>query len=185
MKDLIGEDILLREFRQEDISGLRSWVNDDSARFLGAAYIKPQTWEQTEAYLASLLRGDAGGLNLVIADKTTRRYLGQISLMMIDQSARRAELAIVMAPDSAGKGYATQAIRVITRYAFEQLNLRRLYLQVHADNNRARHVYDKCGFAEEGRLREHIYRDGQYIDLIQMGLLRRDPEHLEFQTLDD
>lgn len=173
MPRLTGESVLLREFRQEDLSGIRSWVNDyDTVRYLGAGYIKPQTWEQTEEYLSSLLRGDAGGINLAVAERISRRYLGQVSLMMIDHAARRAELAIVMAPDSANKGYGSEAIRLIADFAFTQLNLRRIYLQVHADNERAIHVYQKCGFVEEGRLREHVFRDGRYIDVVQMGWIK-------------
>lgn len=173
MQRLNGEKVLLREFRQEDLSGIRSWVNDyDTVRYLGAGYTMPQTWEQTEDYLSSLLRGDAGGVNLAVAEKDSRRYLGQVSLMMIDHAAQRAELAIVMAPDSAGKGYGSEAIRLIVEFAFTQLNLRRIYLQVHADNERAIHVYQKCGFVEEGRLREHVFRDGRYIDVVQMGYMK-------------
>ena len=55
MQRLTGARVMLREFRQEDLSGIRSWVNDyDTVRFLGAGYAKPQSWEQTESYLMSL-----------------------------------------------------------------------------------------------------------------------------------
>ena len=114
MQRLTGTRVILREFRQEDLSGIRSWVNDyDTARFLGAAYVRPQSWEQTESYLMSLLNGEAGGVHLAIAEKETRRYLGQCGLMMIDHTARRAELAIVLAPDSAGRGYGREAIALM------------------------------------------------------------------------
>ena len=49
MADLRGERVILREFRQEDISGLRSWVNDrGTTRYMGPAFRAPQTWERTE-----------------------------------------------------------------------------------------------------------------------------------------
>ena len=177
MQRLTGERVMLREFRQEDLSGIRSWVNDyDTARYLGAAYQKPQSWEQTESYLMSLLNGEAGGVQLAIADKESRRYLGQCALTMIDNAARRAELAIVLAPDSANRGYGREAIDLLLRFAFLQLNLNRVYLQVHADNTRAIHVYEACGFVREGCLRAHFYRDGRYIDAVQMGILRAEWE---------
>ncbi len=177
MQRLTGARVILREFRQEDLSGIRSWVNDyDTARFLGAAYVRPQSWEQTESYLMSLLNGEAGGVHLAIAEKETRRYLGQCGLMMIDHTARRAELAIVLAPDSAGRGYGREAIALMLEYAFAQLNLNRVFLQVHADNARAIAAYEACGFQREGRLRAHFYRDGRYIDAVQMGILRSEWE---------
>ena len=65
-----------------------------------------------------------------------------------------------------------EAIGLMLEYAFMQLNLNRVFLQVHADNARAIHVYEKCGFRREGCLRAHFYRDGLYIDAVQMGILR-------------
>ena len=92
MGRITGERVTLREFRQEDISAIRSWVTDSATTSaLGGVYMRPQTWEQSERYLSSLLEGDAGGINLVIADKSTLRYMGQCSLMMVDQTARHAE----------------------------------------------------------------------------------------------
>lgn len=179
MGRLTGTRVLLREFRQEDISGLRSWVNDsETTRFLSGAFLKPQTWEQTETFLSGILRGDAGGVNFVIAEKDSLRYLGQCNLLMIDQTARHAELAIVIAPDSAGKGYGTEAIGLLLDFAFRQMNLNRVYLKVHADNARAVRCYEKCGFQLEGRLREMTYRDGRYGDVLEMGILRREFEAL-------
>ncbi len=177
MDRLTGEHVVLREFRQEDISGLRSWVNDAATtRYLSGAFTKPQTWEQSETFLSNILNGSAGGVNLVIADRESRRYLGQCNLFMIDQTARHAELAIILAPDSVGRGYGTEAVGLLLDFAFRQLNLNRVYLKVHADNARAIRCYEKCGFRLEGRLREQIYRDGRYEDVLEMGVLRREFE---------
>ena len=175
MDKLTGRRIVLREFRQEDISGIRSWVNDaDTTRFMGGTFMKPQTWEQTESYLSNILNGNAGGVNLVIADREKKRYLGQCALSLIDQTARHAELAIVLAPDSAGQGYGAAAIGLLLEFAFRQMNLNRVYLRVYAANERAVRCYEKCGFQVEGRLRDHVFRDGQYEDVLEMGVLRRE-----------
>jgi RimJ/RimL family protein N-acetyltransferase len=73
-----------------------------------------------------------------------------------------------------GKGYGTDAVRVILRYAFSELNLRRVSLAVFAYNERAVKAYQKAGFQEEGRLRRYIARDGQRHDYIVMGVLREE-----------
>jgi RimJ/RimL family protein N-acetyltransferase len=73
-----------------------------------------------------------------------------------------------------GKGYGTDAIRVILRYAFTELNLRRVTLCVFAYNPRAIRVYEKVGFKDEGRLRQYLARDGQRHDMIIMGMLREE-----------
>ncbi len=71
-----------------------------------------------------------------------------------------------------GKGYGTDAMRVLLRYAFTELNLHRLSLNVFSYNQRAIRSYEKAGFVVEGRQRQALRRDGQYHDLIFMGVLR-------------
>jgi len=79
-------------------------------------------------------------------------------------------------PDYRGKGYGSDAISVLMRYAFHELNLHRLTLGVFSYNTRAIRAYTKLGFVEEGRLREALFRDGKRHDILHMGLLRRDWE---------
>ena len=177
MDRLTGRRVVLREFRQEDISGIRSWVNDyDTVRCIGGAFKRPQTWEESESYLSNLLNGGAGGVNLVVADRESRRYLGQCSLTKVDQTARNAELSVVIAPDSAGRGYGREAVGLLLEYAFRQMNLNRVFLRVYAENERAVRCYRACGFREEGREREQVYFDGHYGDVLIMGILRREYE---------
>lgn len=71
-----------------------------------------------------------------------------------------------------GQGYGTDAMRVLIRYAFEELNLKRISLTVFEYNQRAINSYRKLGFQEEGRGRDQIRRDGRYWDMVFMGLLR-------------
>jgi RimJ/RimL family protein N-acetyltransferase len=75
-----------------------------------------------------------------------------------------------------GKGYGTDAVRVLLRYAFEELNLARVSLGVYDYNPRAVRVYEKVGFIHEGRLRQSVQRDGRQHDEIVMGVLRQDWE---------
>ena len=77
-----------------------------------------------------------------------------------------------------GKGYGTDAMRVILKYAFTELNLDRLSLNVFDYNPRARRSYEKAGFKEEGSCREFLLRDGRRYDLTFMGILRSEWEEL-------
>lgn len=169
----VGEKVVLREFRSEDLSGIREWVTDEQVtRFLSGTFLKPNTWEQTERFLRSILEGDTGGVNLVIAQKDSLKYMGHCNLMMIDNVARKAELAIVMPREHHSKGYGGEAIRLLLMFAFDQLNLNRVFLKVHQNNARAIALYERCGFVHEGRLRQEIYQDGRYGDVLVMGILR-------------
>jgi RimJ/RimL family protein N-acetyltransferase len=73
-----------------------------------------------------------------------------------------------------GKGYGTDAMRVILRYAFTELNLFRVTLGVHEYNPRAQRSYEKAGFRLEGRSRMDMFREGKRTDSLWMGILRED-----------
>lgn len=75
-----------------------------------------------------------------------------------------------------GKGYGTDAMRVILRYAFQELNLHRVTLDVFEYNPRAIRSYEKAGFKIEGRARQFLHREGRHWDLILMGILREEWE---------
>lgn len=177
MTRIRGEKVLLREYSWDDLRDMRKWAVDaEATRWLGPGFLRPQTFEQTESYLRSVLEGNAGGVNYAIADPETDRYLGQINLTKIDTQARRAELAIVLCPDARGKGFAREALALMLECAFDTWNMNRVYLSVDAENERAVRLYKACGFQTEGRLREDRFWGGAYHDTLQMGVLRRDWE---------
>jgi hypothetical protein len=71
------------------------------------------------------------------------------------------------------KGYGTEAMRLLLRHGFETLNLNRICLRVFETNPRAVRSYEKAGFMLEGRERQGMYKDGQYIDVLMMSILLR------------
>jgi len=73
-----------------------------------------------------------------------------------------------------GQGYGTEAMQLILRYAFSELNLQRVSLNVFSYNSRAIRSYEKVGFIHEGRARNVLQRDGQRYDLVFMGILREE-----------
>lgn len=175
MARMAGDNVMLREFRWEDLPDMRRWItNERVTRYLGARFVRPQTWEQTESMLRGLLTGDAGGENLVIADINTLNYLGQISLQGVDRFSQQGELAVIVVPEHWRKGIAREAIELMLGYAFHSLNLNRVWLKVFAEHTAAVKLYQKCGFKKEGVLREDAFLEGKYRDTVIMSVLRRE-----------
>jgi RimJ/RimL family protein N-acetyltransferase len=100
-------------------------------------------------------------------------------LFQFDAVAQSCALGITIGDKGYwGRGYGTDAIRLLLDYAFRLRNIRRIYLTVNSTNERAIGAYRRCGFVEEGRLRQHVWSAGQYIDLVNMGILRGEWETL-------
>jgi RimJ/RimL family protein N-acetyltransferase len=107
--------------------------------------------------------------------------LGDITLEVHNWGARDAFMGIGLGErGSWGKGYGTDAINLILRFAFTELNLRRVSLTVFEYNPRAIRCYEKAGFQHEGCVRGGVNREGQHWDELYMGLIRE--EWLETQT---
>jgi RimJ/RimL family protein N-acetyltransferase len=108
---------------------------------------------------------------------TDDRIIGNLDLNGIEWAAGNAWIGIgIGEPEFWGKGYGREAMQLIMRYGFEQLNLKRISLTVYEYNQRGYRLYLKLGFREEGRLRKWMQRSGERYDLIFMGILREEWE---------
>jgi RimJ/RimL family protein N-acetyltransferase len=178
MPRLRGTQIMLREYRRDDLPWMRQWVNDpDIVCHLSDIFLYPHPLESTEAYLDSILEGSSDSRGFVIADLKDEAYIGQVNIDAIDWKNRVGTVGIVIgSKEYFGLGYGTEAMKLLIKFAFHEMNLNRLQLDVYDFNERAIRSYLSCGFQQEGRLRERQYKNGRYVDVIQMGLLRSDWE---------
>ena len=173
MPRIEGSLIDLRELRHEDIPVIHSWVNDPLVMRYLSWGVFPQTRRETERYCEAQMSG-ADPLNraFVIALREGDACIGTTGCHNIEWRSRSAELGIVIGKrEYLGKGYGTEAVRLLLRFSFTELNLHRVFLKVFDFNERAIRCYSKCGFVEEGRLRDAFYRDGDYHDILVMGIL--------------
>lgn len=171
---LRGEKVLLRAMKQEDVQQQWEFANDVEYEVLGGGDPwEPQSLAQVQALYEARIH--AGETHFAI--EADGKYIGSCGLFHFDQTARTCELGIGIGDhDYWGRGYGRDALRVLLDYAFRLRNLHKVWLQVHAINERAVRAYRACGFVEEGRLRQHAWGNGQYADVVQMGILRGDWE---------
>ncbi|MBN1453524.1 MAG: GNAT family N-acetyltransferase, partial [Anaerolineales bacterium] len=103
------------------------------------------------------------------------RLLGDVTLSVINWGSREAFAGIgIGVREFWGKGFGTDAMRLILRYGFVELNLRRVSLNVFEFNQRALRSYEKAGFRVEGSQRQYIQREGRRWDIVFMGILREE-----------
>ncbi len=167
----IGESIYLRPLEREDAPRMAAWFNDYEVARTTSRY-RPFSVVEQERMIDQLL--DAKDDVVVgIVERTSDELVGVIGLHGVNDKNRRAMLGIAIGEKTHwGRGYATQASRLMVALAFDTLNLHRVWLDVFSDNTRAVRCYEKLGFKRDGVLREHVFRDGAYCDLLLMSILR-------------
>ena len=100
------------------------------------------------------------------------RPIGMINYNRVDTSSRSTEIDIVIgAPGCRDRGYGTDALRAFLAFLFDDVGLHRVWLATYDYNERARHVYEKIGFVQEGVMRQSDWVDGRWVDSVIYGIL--------------
>ena len=123
-------------------------VNDieNVARFIGDR-TEPLTEAQEIDYIKDKMDNNATMFSML--DKKTKEFIGNVEFF--NRVFDEAEWGIVITTKMQNKGYGTEALKRTVEYGFEELGLTRIYLGVYANNSRAIHVYEQCGFKEYDR----------------------------------
>ncbi len=178
MPHLYGNKIMLREYRKEDLDQITAWVNDmETTKYLSDIFTWPQTVKNSEDFLEMRISGGRREAGFVIADRETQDYLGQADLMDINWINRCGTVGIVIADKkNRGRGIGTEALTLLCDYAFTQLGLHRVQLDVYGGNKSAMACYERVGFVKEGVKRQARFCLGEYMDVILMSVLKEEWE---------
>ena len=181
---LVGERVVLRPFSPADIDAMGPVLADpDVLRLTASAHstaevaelsARPTLDARTRTWYAT--RADQPDrLDLALVDRASDACVGEAVINEWSPEDRSANLRILIGPAGRDRGLGTEAVRLLVDHAFAATDLERISLEVLASNPRARRVYARVGFVEEGRLRAASRFDGEPVDVIVMALLRTDP----------
>ena len=167
-----GQLVRLSSCRPEDAEALALWSEDaEYLRNVDTDFAVPRSAESFQHSGEKSSNGVEFHLRTLENDK----LIGFVALFGIEWNNQCGRLAIGIGdPNFRNKGYGTDALRVILRYAFCELNLHRVGLDVISYNLRAIRAYKKVGFSVEGTMREAVLRDGEKYDRIMMSILRNE-----------
>jgi len=108
-------------------------------------------------------------------DQEKWKLIGDLGLMDFDWRNRSVEVGIFIGEKQLwNQGYGSEAMALMLRPVFKTLNINRVMLRVYETNQRAIRAYEKVGFVHEGRLRQAEHRNGEYIDVLFMSVLRNE-----------
>lgn len=163
----------LRLLEERDLTFLRDLANDPGVR----ENVVGWDWPLSDAgQTAWFLRNSSdSSTKRFIIESDSGSSIGLTGFWNIDWRNRTAEVAIKLGGNSKvrGHGYGVSAIKAIMDFGFNDAEFNRLYASILATNQRSIATFvAKCGWVEEGRLRQHIWRKGEYVDLVQIGIMR-------------
>ena len=166
------QGLRIRVLERRDIENARLLHNDASVLFQLTDIRFISELEQ-EAWFESISKSKTSR-RYVIERAEDNEFVGLFRLDHIDYQNRNAMVGLDITPGMRGKGFSKIVYQWAFHYLFDQLGLHRLALETLASNTIAIALYRGLGFQEEGRLRQAIWRNGQYVDLLRFGLIQKD-----------
>lgn len=167
------ERLVLRLLDEQDEDDIIKWRNNKNAinNFFG---FKGLTITEHRLWYDKYSKDDTR-IEFIIGKKEDSKKIGTIGLSSIDYKNQKAEYGILIGEaQEYGKGFAREASIAVIGYAFSELNLRKIKLSSFLDNLSALNLYNRLGFKEEGILRQEIFKNGFFKDVLLMALLKED-----------
>lgn len=171
--NLIGEKVILRALEKEDIEFLREMLNDPEMESLVIGWSFPISKYEQEKWYEKTVH-DKQNLKFAIQTKEGE-LIGLATLGKVDWKNRRATHGIKLSKNAPkGKGYATDAVMAVMKYAFEELQLNRLDGSWFEHNIASQKLYTKCGWVIEGNIRQSVFKNNNYHNEVIVGILREE-----------
>jgi RimJ/RimL family protein N-acetyltransferase len=168
---LLGSRISLGPVVPADFPSMFCWANDAAAARLNLGY-RPVDFLTHQQWCESFGK-DPARVNFAIRKVGETAITGTIEIMNISPVHRTAEVGIRIGEEAdRGHGYGREALNLAVEFCWRHLNLNRVQLIVLSHNERALRAYRAAGFLQEGLLRQAVFVDGEWADLVVMGALR-------------
>jgi RimJ/RimL family protein N-acetyltransferase len=185
--ELVGDRVVVRPYAETDAAEL--WASIDESREHIAAWLPwVDSYQRPEDAIAHIRRFRARWLlreDLVagVFERDTPRLLGGSGLHRIDWSIRRFEIGYWLRESAVGRGYMTEAVQLLTRFAFDQLDANRVEIRMDTGNLRSRAIPERLEFVYEGCFRQGMRgMQGQPRDVDVFALIRDDYAGLDWRT---
>jgi len=169
---LEGAHVRLSPIRSADSDALFRWINDRELVVFNAGF-RPVHAGAHAAWMKRIVNSPDVAI-FAIRVKRGDRLVGVCQLHSISAVHRSGELQIrIGAAAARGRGYGTEAVKLLVEFAFRDLNLHRVWLRVFRSNVRALKTYAAAGFVREGVMRDAAFVDGRFEDVVVMRKLNR------------
>ncbi len=174
---IIGDRITLRRIEREDLPHVRRWLDDpELRRQIGAQ--APLSEVEAEEWFEKVSNDPARAWYVIVVDKDEvaggqdERVIGEAGLLRMDPAWRTTDMTVIVGePDARGKGYGTEAGRLLLDFAFQYMGFHRVAIGVVGFHEDALRFWERLGFRREGVQREGYLLDGEFHDFVMMSIL--------------
>lgn len=169
---LKGERIYLRAVEFEDSRIISAWLNDRETN-INLDIIYPLSKRYADSYVLS--SDEEGNKKMFVIDNQDHKPIGLVIIDKIKWEYRNCEIGIVIYDKShRSKGLGKDAMNTALNFIFNEMNMNLVYLNVLSENKIAINMYRKLGFEFEGELRDRVYKNGKYHNIIVMSKKREE-----------
>ena len=168
-----GERIYLRELGLSDVNGSYcDWMNDPEVNQYLESRFEEWTIDKLKDYIRKI-RANPDKIFLAIIAKDENRHIGNIKIGPINRIHKRAEIGLIIGEKSFwGKGFASEEIKLVVDYAFNELGLHKLTAGVYSNNVGSIKAFENVNFSIEGVRKKHCLCNGDYVDGVLLGIVR-------------
>ena len=170
----MNKRVFLRAFEPEDYRTSTAWRNDDESwsKLVGLKYFVSESYEKK--WVEDAIK-DNTCIRLAICLTEDRRYIGNVGITKINLTNRSGVSSIFIGDRSCwGKGLGVEAYRQLLEYAFNERGFHRIEARVLEGNLPSLRMHQKCGFKVEGTLRDSVFKNGRWQNLILLSILEDD-----------
>ena len=167
---LFDELMILRAIEEEDAPILQQMINDPEIENAVVGFSYPVSLTSQKKWIANLSQDNT----VRYAIEVENRVVGVISVSSIDLKNRVGNINIKLISEARGKGYAMRASKMVIEYCFQELNLNCITANVIERNCDSKKLWEKLGFSIDGILRQRVYKNGKYHNLVSYSLLKEE-----------
>lgn len=176
--EITGNRIRLRPIAAEDAQAVFAYRSDaETNKYQGWI---PKSLEEVDVFIQKnpdTFNQPESWFQLVIMDTALHQIVGDIGVHFFGEEHLQVELGCTLHKDFQGKGYATEALRTLISYLFNELNKHRITTSIDPENHNSIQLVERIGFRKEAHFVKSLFLNGSWVDDIVYSLLQEEWKH--------
>lgn len=166
-----GSKVTLAALEKEDMPIVAKWINDEEINYYNGSRFPSSLDEQYSWF--EKIKNDKTKKKLVIYTKADKKA-GMVTLFNIDHRNQKAEIGVYISVEYQGKGLAKESLMLLVNYAFQELNMHKIYASILSFNTASIKLFESVGFKREYIKKEDVFTNGNFVDTEILSLFKRD-----------